>query len=300
LRVYTNFPRLLYYFRGILNPCCYWLYLVDADVFYLIDDYLLNRYQKVDINGSYSNELLINISVLQGSILGPLLFLCYINDIYTATDLATFLFADDTSCLAEHNNLNHLINYVNAELKKLANWFLCNKMAVITSKTKFITFRTKGKKIPNDVNIVFNCNEFGKEENPNQIYKLERIFCENPNESDRSYKLLGVYLDEFLNFDKHFSYLCSKLSRSLYCIKRVSNILSLKALRSLYFALIHPHLLYCSTIISCTSIKNINRIFEIQKKSIRIITKSKVNAHTVPLFLSSNILPFDKIIEYNV
>jgi Reverse transcriptase (RNA-dependent DNA polymerase) len=71
-------------------------------------NYLLNRYQKVDINGSYSNELLINISVLQGSILGPLLFLCYINDIYTATDLATFLFADDTSCLAEHNNLNDL------------------------------------------------------------------------------------------------------------------------------------------------------------------------------------------------
>jgi hypothetical protein len=139
-------------------------------------------------------------------------------------------------------------------------------MAVNTSKTKFILFKTKGKKIPNDANIVFNCNEFGKEENPNQIYKLERIFCENPNESDRSYKLLGVYLDEFLNFDKHVSYLCSKLSRSLYCIKRVSNILSLKALRSLYFALIHPHLLYCSTIISCTSIKNINRIFKIQKK----------------------------------
>jgi hypothetical protein len=212
-------------------------------------NYLLNRYQKVDINGNYSDEKLINISVMQGTILGPILFLCYINDIHTATDLLTFLFADDTSCLAEHKNLHELIEYVNRELKKLANWFRCNKMAVNTSKTKFIIFRTKGKKIPNDVSVVFNNNEIGKEENPSLIINLDRVYNENPNESDRSYKLLGVYLDEFLSFDKHVSHICAKLTRSLYCIRRVSNVLSLKALKSLYYALIHPHLLYCSTIL---------------------------------------------------
>ena len=74
----------------------------------------------------------VDISVLQGFILGPTLFLCYINDLFTVTNLATFLFADDTSCLAENKNLPELINFVNEELQKVANWFRSNKMAVST------------------------------------------------------------------------------------------------------------------------------------------------------------------------
>jgi hypothetical protein len=72
--------------------------------------YLSNRTQQVNVNGNLSSQLEITYGVLQGSILGPLLFLCYINDIYTSTELATFLFADDTTCLAEHNNLSDLVN----------------------------------------------------------------------------------------------------------------------------------------------------------------------------------------------
>ena len=108
--------------------------------------YLLNRKQKVDISGNLSSESIINIFVLQGTTLGPILFLCYINDIFTATSLTTFLFADDTSCLAENKCLSDLIIYVNTELQKLANWFRANKMAVNISKTKYIIFRTRGKK----------------------------------------------------------------------------------------------------------------------------------------------------------
>jgi Reverse transcriptase (RNA-dependent DNA polymerase) len=111
--------------------------------------YLKNRQQKVDINGKLSNESIINISVLQGTILGPILFLCYINDIFYATSLSMYLFADDSTGLAEHKNLTDLCNFINIELKKLANWFTCNKMAVNISKTKYIIFRTKGKKIEN-------------------------------------------------------------------------------------------------------------------------------------------------------
>jgi hypothetical protein len=109
--------------------------------------------------------------------------LCYINDIYTATDLATFLFADDTSCLAEHKNLNTLINYVNTELQKLAVWFKANKMAVNVSKTNYIIFRTRGKIVNADIpDVVFNSND---PDLPNQcpqaIYKLNRIHDLNPD-----------------------------------------------------------------------------------------------------------------------
>jgi hypothetical protein len=99
--------------------------------------YLSGRSQKVDINGNLSSLLEITISVLQGSILGPILFLCFINDLWTATTLFSILFADDTSGLASNANLPELINYANVELKKIANWFRMNKMAINTSKTKF-------------------------------------------------------------------------------------------------------------------------------------------------------------------
>ena len=109
--------------------------------------YLNNRSQQVDINGNISSPQLINISVLQGSILGPILFLCYINDLPNATELLTFLFADDTSGLIYGDNLKELVAKMNTEINKLANWFRANKMALNVSKTKFIIFHTKGKKV---------------------------------------------------------------------------------------------------------------------------------------------------------
>ena len=216
---------------------------------------------------------------------------------YKATSLATFLFADNTSCLAEHDNLNELITFVNTELKKLANWFRSNKMAVNIAKTKYIIFRTKGKKIPtNTPPVVFDNNEIGLPVNVNEIHPLERVYLDNPSNDHKTYKLLGVFLDEYLNFDYHVQYIRAKLSRSLFCIKRVANTISLKALKSLYYALIHPHLLYCINITSCTSKSNLTSLARIQKKAISTITKSNISSHTGPLFINLGILPYDKLI----
>ena len=92
--------------------------------------YLSERMQCVDINGNLSTPRGIDISVLQGSILGPILFLCYIDDLPAATSLLTFLFADDTSGLLAGDSLPDLVDKMNIEIKKLANWFRTNKMAV--------------------------------------------------------------------------------------------------------------------------------------------------------------------------
>jgi hypothetical protein len=156
--------------------------------------YLKNHYQCVEVNDTKSNNALIDCGVFQGSILGPILFLCYINDIYTATDLATFLFADDTSCLAEHKNLHTLITYVNSELQKLAVWFKANRMAVNVSKTNYIIFRTRGKIINADLpDVVFNSNDpDSPDQCPQSIYKLDRIHDKNPDIKLRNFKLLGV------------------------------------------------------------------------------------------------------------
>jgi hypothetical protein len=103
-------------------------------------------------------------------------------------------------------------------------------------------------------------------ENPNLIFPLERVYSDNPNPEHKFYKLLGCYFDEYLSFDKHVDYICAKISRANFCIKRVSNDLSLKALCSLYFALVHPHLLYCSIILSCASVSAQKLILTLQKK----------------------------------
>jgi hypothetical protein len=171
-------------------------------------------------------------------------------------------------------------------------------MTVNINKTSYIIFHSKGKTINmNDKEIYFNNNEIGKPVDPNLIKPLTRIHANHVDPSMRSYKSLGIYLDETLTFDKQTTSICSKIARSIFCIKRASNLLSLKALKSLYYAMIHPHLLYCINIVSCTSQTNINRILLLQKKAIRIISKEKYNSHTNPIFKKLGILPYNLLIK---
>ena len=159
-------------------------------------NYLAGRSQFVDINGEHSDALNIEISVIQGSILGPILFLCYINDFYAATTLFTALFADDTTGLGKGRDLRELTLFVNTELQKIANWFRANKMAINASKTKFIVFRTRGKIVnPRDCQLIYNGNEIGMPENPELIHLIERIHNEGET---KNFKLLGVLFVSFI------------------------------------------------------------------------------------------------------
>jgi hypothetical protein len=115
--------------------------------------------------------------VIQGSTLGPILFLCYINNFWTATSLFSVLFADDTTCLAKGFNLSELTSFVNEELRKIANWFRSNKMALNTSKTKFMIFRTRGKPINEDeCRLVYNSTEIGFDTDPLLVSPIERVY----------------------------------------------------------------------------------------------------------------------------
>jgi len=141
-------------------------------------------------------------------------------------------------------------------------------MAINVSKTKYILFRTRGRKIELEyLNILLNTNEIGKNENPDLIFQLEGVHATHENPAMRSYKLLGVHFDEYLSFDQHVSFLCAKLSKMLFCIRRASNHLSENSLKSLYIAFIHSNLLYCSNIVSCTSKNEHAKNFKNTKKS---------------------------------
>ena len=100
------------------------------------------------INGVLSDFFaLINISVLQGSILGPLLFLCFINDMHKSNKLINIHFADDTTGLSKGSSLDKSINFVNLEIQKLGVWLRSNKLAINTDKTKIMIFHPKSKNV---------------------------------------------------------------------------------------------------------------------------------------------------------
>ena len=228
--------------------------------------YLNNRYQAVEINGAKSNLRLINMSVLQGSVLGPLLFLCFINDLNLSTNLLSLLFADDTCLLASGHNIKDLILLCNTELQKIANWFSANQIAINVSKCKYILFHNKGKAINLDGSeILSNLNERNRENKPENIFPLARVSNSSPCSENLTYKYLGILLDENLSFNAHTEYICKKLAKSLFCLRRAKNNLSEKGLLNLYHAFFHAHLLYCANIIGCTSQTNIKK-FLLYKK----------------------------------
>jgi len=142
---------------------------------------------------------------------------------------------------------------------------------------------------------MYNSTEIGLPDNPLLMLPLERI---HNNGEETSFKLLGVHFDEYLSFDKHIMHLCSKISKSLYCINRVKNFIDLNSLKKLYFAMVHSHIAYCMNIYSCATKTNLNKLILKQKQAIRTICRAKYRDHTAPLFLNQKILPVEKLIIY--
>jgi hypothetical protein len=259
--------------------------------------YLEGRSQCVDIGGTLSDFMDLAISVIQRSTLGPLLFLCYINDFWKCTTMFSALFADDTTSLAKGLILADVIMYVNCELQKMANWFRANKMCLNASKTKYIIFRTPNKPVdPNICNVVYNTNEIGLPEDPALITPIERISEES---QERSFKLLGVYFDEHLSFKHHIDILCTKLSKSMYCLNRVKNFVDKPSLLKLYYSMVHSNISYGINIYGCANTTNLEKIRKKQKQAIRIVCNAPYRAHTAPLFKELKILPLDQLIDYN-
>ena len=254
--------------------------------------YLDNRKQFVCIQGTYSVCLPITKGVPQGSILGPILFLIYINDLKDTTNLFSLLFADDTSFLISGKDINIVVDTLNVELHKVCTWFRANELSLHPKKTKFMIFTQQETKFDfNNINIILNYNN-SDQTDPLLINRLDYV---NSGSTVPAIKFLGVYIDPKLNFQYHMNKICKKISSSLYVIKRSKNLLSGKALLTLYYSMIHCHLTYCIQIWSCGSPSSFSKLFLLQKKAIRIITNSPYNAHTEPLFKSTKILPLREL-----
>ena len=246
-----------------------------------IKSYFSDRKQFVQFNETSSFKQTTRCGVPQGSILGPLLFLLYINDLPNAARMAeTLLFADDTSIFYSHSDPKHLISVLNTELTEIDNWMKSNKLSVNIKKTSYIIFKSRQKKISvNLPAIVFD----------NQHLKQEQVI-----------KFLGIYIDENHTWKPHINYVCKKISKSIGIIYRSRFELSTNAKLSLYYTLIYPYLTYCNIVWSSTYVSSLNRILLLQKRAVRAITNSDYRAHSTPLFLDLKILDIYKLNTFHI
>ena len=254
--------------------------------------YLTDRFQLVSVEGVNSSLRKVLLGVSQGSILGPLLFLAYINDLPLASNLFTLLFADDTTLLASSNSITELCSFVNNEFKKICDFFRANRLVLHPDKTKILFFSTSRKS--EGVEIFCNNNN-NNEVNPNLIKKLSIISDED---DIPAVKFLGVFIDSNLNFKYQISNIRKKLSKALYTLKISKNILPPHSLKLLYFSLFHCHLIYAIQIWSCCASYLTNDLFKLQKAAIRVVCGTAYNSHTEPLFKKENILPLPDLITF--
>lgn len=245
--------------------------------------YLSNRIQFVEIEGNTSSHQLIHCGVPQGSILGPLLYLIYVNDIHKSCESNILSFADDTTLYISHSNLTDLFHVANTEINNLYKWFCANKLSLNAKKTKYIVIRPKYRQCSfENKNVFINGTP------------LQRV---GQNCTDTSVKFLGLCIDEYLTWQHHIKHVNSKISRTMFAIKQVKNILPAYILRNLYFALIHPHLCY-GILAWGNASQPLRKTITLQKRAIRTINKAAYNSHTDPLFHSSQVLKLQDLYTY--
>ena len=240
-----------------------------------IRSYLSNRKKFVQIKDTRSEFYEIKCGVPQGSILGPLLFILYVNDLQRALKQATsLLFADDTSIYYSHSDIKQLEATLNSELQSLDIWMKSNKLSVNISKSNYLIFHPSQKNLRLNLTLKYD----------------DQILIQK-----RHVKFLGVYLDENLSWKIHINYISKKISKSVGIIYRSRFLLTSATKLALYYSLIYPYLTYCNIVWSSTYETNVKRIYLLQKRAVRAMSNSDYRAHSAPLFRKLNILDIYKL-----
>ena len=227
--------------------------------------YLSNRSQSVTLNGVTSTEKDISCGVPQGSILGPLLFLIYINDMHCAAESSTlYHFADDTNLLCSNKSLKKLKIALNKDLAILYDWLCANRLSINAGKTEFIVFRPSRKRI--DLRITLKLHH-------TRLYESSKI------------KYLGLILDNKLNWKAHITELSKKLGRAVGLLNKVKTLCPPPVLKSLYYSLFNSHVAYGLVVWGNSNKTDMDKIKSLQKRAIYAIAE-KTDDFTLNRLLS--------------
>ena len=252
---------------GIRNTALKWFH-----------DYLQHRKQYTNFNNNLSTHSLITHSVPQGSLLGPLLFNIYINDLLKAPIfLKAILFADDSCFYLSGKNVTSLINYINVDLTNLNNWFISNKLTLNVNKSHYMIF---SRKLVLQLNIPHICI------NNTQLEKVNNTV------------FLGILLQENLSWELQIKSIVKKLNQYCAVLYLTRDSLTKNALLLIYNSIIYSQLVYCNVIWARSSKIHVNKLFVAQKRVIRTITYKSRYAHTHNEFVNLKLLKVSEINKY--
>jgi hypothetical protein len=216
----------------------------------MIENYLSNRNSIVNFNGSKSKSEILKCGVPQGSILGPLLFIIFINDLcHILTRANKCLFADDTTLVISGKNIADLTSALESDLKSISEWLKHNRLLLNVSKSNAMIFKWRYQR---QIDIL----------NTNLDAQLKpEIKCNGEQiPFVTKFTLLGVILDEYLTFDLHTISLCSKVNWKISVLKKSSYLFNLNFRITLFKLFIISKYDYCSTLFfHFNDIQNENR-----------------------------------------
>ena len=236
---------------------------------------MTERKQYVVYNETRSEFGSISTGVPQGSILGPLLFIIYINDIAQSTSHFNFItYAGDTTLCGAQTSHNDA-KTTEHELKKVTEWLKINKLSLKVNKTKAMVFHMPQKKMLPILRINGTIVEFVD-----------------------NFVFLGITINKHLNWNHHNTDVANKIVKTVGILNTLKIYLPLNILRIICNSLILPHLNY-GILLWDTKQNKTKQIQVIQKRAVRILTGSKYNSHTEPLFKQTNLLKVNDICKLN-
>ena len=207
-------------------------YGISGNANKLLNSYLTDRYQRVKIKDNHTINYCsewdnVKQGVPQGSVLGPLLFLLYINDLpETINDISSpVLFADDTNIICTHQDIKVFNDEIEIVFQKINRWLQANLLILNSNKTKIVHFSTKHPETTQTIQAHI---------------KYEYTYIENTNNTS----FLGLVVDSALSWRTHLDKLISKLNSATYIIRTLKPILTLNNLKTVYYSYVHSIILY--------------------------------------------------------
>ena len=241
------------------------------------ESYLSNRKQYVTYNGIASSTQTIRCGVPQGSILGPLLFWIYINDLCSmCKHTIPILFADDTNLFSGGKDIRTLENNINNELLNISLGLKVNKLSLNIKNTHYMVIcRRKGLDV--DVKLLIDG------ESIDEVQKT---------------KFLGIIIDNKLSWKYHIDHISGKIARGIGMIIQAREYLNKQGLLSLYYSFIYPYLTYCCHILGSTYKSRLRRLIILQNKAVKIIAHARLRASCDPIYKKLNTMKLENINTY--